>query len=79
MSTSPDLIHLHRSLVLSVWVVLMFFTLLWLLSIILLLVLEAEGALTFEVADTITNVTLGFVSIAMHCLHGGATSRNAPE
>ena len=43
---------------LSAWVGLVVFTQLWLLSIFLLLVLEAEGTLTFDVADNITNVTL---------------------
>ena len=64
---------------LSAWVVLVLFTLLRLLSIILLLVLEAEGALTFEAADTITNVTLDVIAIVDHCLYGGTTSRNTPE
>ena len=64
----------------SAWVVLVLFTLmLRLLCIILLLVLEAEGAFTFEVADTITNVTLDVIVIADHCVHGGTTSRNTPE
>ena len=57
----------------------MFFMLLRLLSVILLLLLEAEGALTFEVAETITNVILDVVAIDDHCLHGGTTSRNATE
>ena len=52
------------SLVLSACVVRVFFTLLRLLSIILLLVLEAEGAQTFEMADTITNVTPDVIVIA---------------
>ena len=64
---------------LSSWVVLVFFTLLWLLSIILLLELEATGALTFEVADTITNMAVGVIVIASHCLHGGTTSRDTHE
>ena len=53
--------------------------LLRLLSIILLLVFEAEGALIFQVADTISNVTLDVIAIGDHCLHGGTTSRNTPE
>ena len=53
--------------------------LLRLLSVILLLLLEAEGALTFEVAETITNVILDVVAIDDHCLHGGTTSRNTTE
>ena len=64
---------------LSAWLVLAFFALLWLLSIILLLVLEASGALTFGVADTTTNVAFDVISIAGHCLHGSIMSRDTPE
>ena len=57
---------------------LMFFMLLRLPSTILLLVLETEGSLMFEMADTTINI-LDVIAIADHCLHGGTTSRNTPE
>lgn len=55
------------------------FTLLQVLPIILILVHEVEKALTFELAETITSVTLNVVTIAGHCPHTGTTSRNTPE
>ena len=64
---------------LSACVVRVFFTLLRLLSIILLLVMEAERRRTVEVADTITNVTPGVIAITDHCVHGGTTSQNTLE
>ena len=64
MSTTQTLPASVVSLMLSAWAVLVSFTLLRLLSIILLLVLEAEGAQTFEMADTITNVTPDVIVIA---------------
>ena len=63
----------------SVWVVLVFFTPLWLLSIILLLVIEVWWALYFQVTDPTTSVALGVIAIVDHCLHGGNTSRDTPE
>ena len=64
---------------LSAWVVLVFFTLLWLLSIILLLALEAEGTLTSEVTDTIPNVPLDVNAVVDHYLYGCTVSGNTPE
>lgn len=77
MSTARDLARLHRLVfVLLELVVLLLFTLLRLLPIILLLVLDAQEALTFGVAGTTTNVALYVAAIAGHHLHGGITSRD---
>ena len=78
MNTTRDLVRLQRFVGGVLCLVLVFLTLLRLLSIILLLMLEAERALTFEV-DTITNVTLDAIAIADHCRHGGTTSRKGRE
>ena len=67
------------SLVLPSWVLLVLFTLLWLLSIFLLLVFEVEGVLAFDMADTITNVIFDAIANAEHCLHGGTMSRHSPR
>ena len=64
---------------LSAWLAPAFFALLWLLYIILMLVLEAEGALTLEVANTTTFVARDVLAIASHCLHSGTTFRNTLE
>ena len=55
------------------------FTLLRLLSTILLLLLDTEGVFDFGVTDTTTKVALDVIAIAGHCLHGGTTSRDNPE
>ena len=56
----------------------MFFTLMWLLSTILL-VLQAYGACLSDVADTTTNVEHDVIAIAVHCQQRGTTSRDAPK
>ena len=66
-------------LLLSARVVLLSFTLLRLMStILLLLMLDAQGAFNFELTDTTTEVALDVIVIACHGLHGGITSRDTP-
>ena len=80
MSTTRDLAHLYRSLVLSAGFFLLSLKLLRLLSIILQLLLPgAQGAFNFKLTDTTTKVALDAIAIMGHCLQGGPTSRDTPE